>query len=74
MGSRLSPVSRTDLVRRLRQLGYQGPYAGGKHEYMIRGKRRMTLPNPHSGDIGPGFLTRLLDEAEVSREEWERTG
>ena len=73
MGTRLLPVSRADFVKRLRRLGYDGPYSGGKHEYMVRGARRMTLPNPHSGDIGPGFLKRLLEEAGVEREEWERT-
>jgi hypothetical protein len=30
----------------------------------------MILPNPHEGEIGVGFLTRLLRQAGVSREEW----
>lgn len=32
--SKLSAVSRGYLIKRLRQLGFQGPYQGGKHPYM----------------------------------------
>ncbi len=34
--SKLSPVSWTELVKRLRKLGFDGPYQGGKHPYMIK--------------------------------------
>jgi len=34
--SKLSPVSWTELVKRLRKLGFEGPYQGGKHPYMIK--------------------------------------
>jgi len=30
----LRPIKRRDLIRYLRELGFEGPYAGGKHEYM----------------------------------------
>ena len=29
------PVRRRELVASLRRLGFAGPYAGGKHEFMI---------------------------------------
>ena len=32
--ARIGPIKRKDLVSGLRQLGFTGPYAGGKHEYM----------------------------------------
>jgi hypothetical protein len=28
---RLTPVSRNYLIKRLRELGFDGPYAGGRH-------------------------------------------
>jgi hypothetical protein len=28
------------------------------------------VPNPHEGEIGVGFLKRLLRQAGVAREEW----
>jgi predicted RNA binding protein YcfA (HicA-like mRNA interferase family) len=48
---RLAPISRRELIRRLRELGFEGPYTGGRHEFMLRGDRRLILPNPHRGDI-----------------------
>ena len=59
---------------RLKRLGFSGPFAGGKHQFLVRGTLRLTLPNPHQGDIGPSLLARLLSQAGVPREEWERTG
>jgi len=68
--AKLVPVSWGDLVRRFRELGFDGPYAGGRHPQMRRGNVTVILPNPHEGDIGVGFLARLLRQAGVSREEW----
>ena len=47
----LSPVSRRELVRKLKRLGFEGPFPGGKHEWMRRGGLRLTIPNPHPGSI-----------------------
>jgi len=58
------------MVVRLRMLGYDGPYEGGKHPYMIRDDIVLTLPNPHRGTIGVDLLQRILRRARVSREEW----
>lgn len=71
MAGRLTPVSRRELVRRLLRLGFDGPYTGGRHEFVVRQDRRLILPNPHRGDIGVALLSRILDEAGISREEWE---
>lgn len=68
--SRLTPVSWSALVQRLRQLGFEGPYAGGRHPQMRRGEVTVIIPNPHEGDIGVGLLSLLLRQAGVSREEW----
>jgi predicted RNA binding protein YcfA (HicA-like mRNA interferase family) len=68
--SKLAPVSWDEFVRRLRDLGFEGPYAGGRHPQMKRGPLTLILPNPHEGDIGVGLLRRILRQAGVSREEW----
>jgi len=65
------PISRRDLVRALKDLGFDGPYSGGKHQFMVRGEITVRVPNPHSGDIGLELLSRLLRQARISREEWE---
>jgi predicted RNA binding protein YcfA (HicA-like mRNA interferase family) len=69
--ARVGPLSRRELITNLRQLGFSGPYPGGRHELMVRGTQHVVLPNPHEGDIGRHFLLRILREAGISREEWE---
>ena len=68
---RLTPVSRRELVRRLRRLGFEGPYVGGHHEFMLHGERRLILPNPHREGITPALLGRLLRQAGITLDEWE---
>ena len=66
------PVKRKDLIRHLMQLGFEGPYAGGKHQYMVRSEVKLAIPGPHQGDISSSLLARILRQAGVSREEWEQ--
>jgi predicted RNA binding protein YcfA (HicA-like mRNA interferase family) len=68
--SKLSPVSWIDLVKRLRKLGFEGPYQGGKHPYMLRDNLVLTIPNPHRKEIGVDLLSRILKRAGITREEW----
>jgi hypothetical protein len=71
---RLRPVGRRELIGRLIELGFDGPFSGGRHEFMLRGERRLILPNPHRSEISVDLLQRLLKQAGVSRREWETTG
>jgi len=66
------PIKRRELVACLRQLGFTGPYAGGKHEFMQKGDMSLTIPNPHGRDIGPNLLAKVLRQAGIERSEWER--
>jgi predicted RNA binding protein YcfA (HicA-like mRNA interferase family) len=66
------PISRRGLIRHLRQLGFDGPYSGGKHEFVIRDNVTLRIPNPHRGDIGRELLSRILRQAGIARDEWER--
>lgn len=68
--AKLTPISWKKLVRRLRKLGFQGPYAGGRHPQMRRGNITVIIPNPHEGDISVGLLRRFLRQAGISRKEW----
>jgi hypothetical protein len=47
----VAALSRKDLIRRFRELGYLGPFSGGKHQFMIKGSQKIRIPNPHIGDI-----------------------
>lgn len=66
------PISRKDLIRCLRTMGFDGPYSGGKHSFMIKGDVTLTLPNPHRGGISRELLARILRQAGISRKEWEQ--
>lgn len=70
---KLTSVSWRELVRRLRQLGFEGPYEGGKHPYMLKGDVVLTVPNPHREAVSVDLLARILKQANVSREEWQST-
>ena len=66
------PIRRRELIASLRRLGFEGPFSGGRHEFMHKGDLVLTIPNPHRGDIGPKLLAMLLRQAGISRKEWER--
>ncbi len=66
------PISRRDLVRCLREVGFDGPYSGGKHQFMLKDDVSLTIPNPHTKDVGRELLVRVLRQAGISREQWER--
>ncbi len=67
----LKPISRIELIKLLRLSGFDGPYSGGKHQFMRRDGLKLTIPNPHQGTIDVGLLSRLLKQAMISRDEWE---
>ncbi len=67
------PIKREELISCLRQLRFTGPYAGGRHQFMVRGNFRVRIPNPQRGDIGRNLLSRILKEAGIDRAEWEDT-
>ena len=64
------PVRWDELIKKLRSFGFDGPYAGGRHPYMIRDATLLTVPNPQRSQIGVDLLIRILKQAEITREEW----
>ncbi len=68
---RFGPIKRQDLVRYLRLVGFEGPYSGGRHQFMLKADTTIWIPNPHQGDIGRDRLARILRQARISRDEWE---
>jgi predicted RNA binding protein YcfA (HicA-like mRNA interferase family) len=67
---KLAPVTWRELVIRLRRFGFQGPFEGGKHPYMVRNELVLTLPNPHRSVISIDLLQRILRQADIKREDW----
>jgi predicted RNA binding protein YcfA (HicA-like mRNA interferase family) len=63
-----APIKRRDLI----QIGFDGPYSGGRHQFMVKGQLKVFVPNPHDGDIGQNLLAKILKEANIDRAEWEK--
>jgi predicted RNA binding protein YcfA (HicA-like mRNA interferase family) len=68
---RLGPIKRAELIRYLQVLGFEGPYSGGKHQFMLKGMVRLHVPNPHKSDVGKELLSRILKQAGIDKDSWE---
>ena len=62
------PIKRRELIRRLRLFGWAGPESGGSHPFMRKEGHRIIVPN----DVDWSLVKRLLGQARISPEEWER--
>lgn len=69
---KLSPLSSTQIIRKLRKLGFEGPIAGGRHSRMVHPQRQQIIPIPmHKGkDVSVGLIRTIIREAGITPEEW----
>jgi len=71
MSPPISPTTRVVLIGRLRKFGWEGPRPSKGHDYMVKGQRKVRIPNRHHRkDIGVPLLREILKQAGISREEW----
>jgi predicted RNA binding protein YcfA (HicA-like mRNA interferase family) len=70
--AKFGSISRRDLIDYLQQSGFDGPYSGGKHQFLLKGTLRLTIPNPHQGDISVDLPGKILKQAGISRNEWSK--
>jgi len=61
--SRLTPCKRRDFIRRLRQIGFDGPYSGTRHQFMIYKQHRLAIPS--NAEYSVPQLRMMLQEIEV---------
>jgi hypothetical protein len=68
------PLKRREFVRRLRALGFAGPYSGTRHDFLVLGQRRQTVPS--NADYSLPQVKMLVRQVEgllgrkISAEEW----
>ena len=68
----ISGVSRRGMIRKFRALGYEGPFSGGKHQFMKKGRKKIRIPNPHgNADISVSLLKEILKQAGIKGNEWD---
>ena len=71
MNGKLPLLTAKELIKILNKLGYQVIRQKGSHVYLKHQDGRCTVVPLHAGkEIGRGLLKRILNETEISREEF----
>jgi predicted RNA binding protein YcfA (HicA-like mRNA interferase family) len=65
-------ISWRKLVQKFRKLGFNGPYSGGRHLFMVKGNLKIRIPNPHRGDISKHLVSEILRQASIPSDEWNK--
>ncbi len=72
--SRWNPSKRGEFVRKLKQLGFEGLYSGGKHQFMTYKQKRLTIPSNSEYSVPQlRFMIReveLIIERNLQVDEW----
>jgi len=68
--SKISPLPRRILIKKLRELGFFGPYSATRHEYMKRNGEKIFIPNPHGKDIGLPIIKKIIGQLKISNQEF----
>ena len=72
--SNWTPCRRKDFIRRLRQLGFDGPLTGTKHQFMVYKAYRLAIPSNTEYSIPQlRMMIREIEEIlgrDVTIDEW----
>jgi hypothetical protein len=72
--SRWRPCNRREFIKRLRKLDFDGPYSGTRHQFMVFGENRLTIPS--NTEYSVPQLRMMLNEIEriigraITIDEW----
>jgi len=73
---RWTPCKRRDFIHKLRQLGFDGPYSGTRHQFMIYQYHRLTIPSNVEYSVPQLRMliseVELMIERELFVEEWNQ--
>lgn len=65
-------LSRREMIRKFRALGFTGPHPGKKHQFMKQGALKVRIPNPHQSDtVDVSLVVRVLRPAGIPAETWD---
>ncbi len=72
--SRWTPCRRRDFIRRLRQLGFDGPFSGTRHQFLVYAQHRLAVPSDSEYSVAQvRFMLREVEEIlgrEITVKEW----
>ena len=72
--SRWQPCKRRDFIKKVRHLGFEGPYSGTRHQFMVFENHRLSIPS--NAEYSVPQLRMMLQEVEailhrsVTPDEW----
>jgi hypothetical protein len=72
------PCKRRVFIKRLRKLGFQGPFSGTRHQFMVLGNYRLSIPS--NAEFSVPQLRLMIREIEsildraLDSNEWDRLG
>lgn len=70
-----APCKRRDFIKRLKNLGFTGPYSGSRHQFLVIKNHRLAIPSNKEYSVPQ--LKMMLKEVEkiigrgITFEEWE---
>ncbi len=74
--SRWVPCKRRDFIRRLKKLGFNGPFSGTRHQFMVYEKHRLAIPS--NAEYSVPQLRMMIREVEgvlgreITADVWNR--
>jgi len=72
--SRWTPCKRRDFILRLRQLGFDGPFSGTRHHFMVYKQHRLAIPSNLEYSVPQlRLMIREVEEIigrEITADEW----
>jgi predicted RNA binding protein YcfA (HicA-like mRNA interferase family) len=74
--SRWTPCKRREFIRCLRSLGFDGPFSGSRHQFLVYEENRLTIPSNEEYSV-PQLRLMLREVStilrrEISLAEWDR--
>lgn len=70
------PCKRRDFIRKLRKLGFKGPYSGTRHQFIVFENHRLAIPS--NAEYSMPQLQIMIREVEeilnrkINLNEWEK--
>ncbi|MCK4781894.1 type II toxin-antitoxin system HicA family toxin [Candidatus Parcubacteria bacterium] len=65
-------ISWRKLVQKFRKFGFEGPYSGGRHQFMKKGVLKIHIPSKHKGNISAGLVSEILRQAGINKQDWDK--
>lgn len=71
--SRLPRIDGKTVISALAKAGFEVARIKGSHHFLRHPDGRVTVVPAHAGEtVGPGLLTKIINDCDITRDEFER--